>query len=155
MQTRTQGAEFHLLLHSTHLLEVRLRELLKPLGLHAGQARFIHALGRMEEASQRQLSSEFNVTPASMSQMTKRLISNDFIQLRKDPKDKRAAILSLTEKGRHLRDQIIAVWQEVDRIIIEAIGAENAEQLFTQSRNLRAALNGKAPMTHQDPPPGR
>ncbi len=144
-----------MLLHSTHLLEDRLRELLKPLGLHAGQARFIHALGRVGEASQRQLSVEFSVTPASMSQMTKRLINNGFIQLRDDPQDKRAAILSLTDKGKQLRDEIVAVWHDVDQIVIDAIGAENAERLFAQSGQLRDALGGKAPMTHRNPRPKR
>ena len=141
--------------HSTHLLEDCLRELRKPLGLHAGQARFIHALGRVGEASQRQLSSEFNVTPASMSQMTKRLVKNGFIQLRDDPHDKRSTILSLTDKGRQLRDEVVAVWQDVDQIVIDAIGAKNAEQLFAQSGNLRDALDGRAPMTDRGSSPKR
>lgn len=149
MNAKRQGAGFHLLLHSTHLLEERLRKLLKPLGLHAGQARFIDALGRVGEASQRQLSAEFSVTPASMSQMTRRLIDNGFIQLRDDPQDRRAVILSLTDKGEQLGNEVVAIWQEVDRIIIDAIGAENAEQLFTQSGKLRDALGGKAPMTNR------
>lgn len=147
MTIERQGAGFHLLLHGTHLLEERLRERLRPFGLHAGQARFIHALGRVDEASQRQLSSEFNVTPASMSQMTKRLVSNGFIQVRDDPQDKRSTLLSLTDKGRQLRDEVVAVWQEVDQIVIAAIGADNAEQLFAQSGRLREALGGRAPMT--------
>lgn len=147
MARERQGAGFHLLLHSTHLLEERLRERLRPFGLHAGQARVIHALGRVDEASQRQLSSEFNVTPASMSQMTKRLVSNGFIQVRDDPQDKRSTLLSLTDKGRQLRDEVVAVWQEVDQIVIAAIGADNAEQLFAQSGRLRDALGGRAPMT--------
>ncbi|MCG3267296.1 MarR family winged helix-turn-helix transcriptional regulator [Yoonia sp. I 8.24] len=155
MQIVKQGARFHLLMHSTHLLEDRLRVLLKPLGLHAGQARFIHALGRIGEASQRQLSSEFNITPASMSQMTKRLINNGYIQLRRDPKDKRTAILSLTEKGEQLLDEVVAIWQEVDQIVVDAIGAENADQLFAQSGNLRDALGGRAPMVNPNPSPKR
>ncbi len=155
MNAKKQGAGFHLLLHSTHLLEERLRNFLKPLGLHAGQARFIDALGRVGEASQRQLSAEFSVTPASMSQMTRRLIDNGFIQLRNDPQDKRAAILSLTDKGKQLRYEVVSIWQEVDQIIIDAIGAENAEQLFTQSGRLRDALGGKTPMTNPGSTPNR
>lgn len=153
MSAEKQGAGFHLMFHSTHLLEDRLRELLKPLGLHAGQARFIHALGRVGEATQRQLSSEFNVTPASMSQMTKRLVKNGFIELRADPLDKRSTLLSLTDKGWQLLDEVVAVWKDVDQIVIDAIGAENAQQLFMQSGNLREALNGKAPMTDRGASP--
>jgi len=72
------------------------------------------------------------------------------VQQRDDPKDKRAAILSLTDKIGQLRDQIVAVWEGVDQIIIAAIGAENATQLFQQSGALRDALGGEAPMTQRD-----
>lgn len=154
MQEVRQGAGFHLLFHSTHLLEDQLRELLRPLGVHPGQARVLHALGRLKEASQRHLASEFNVTPASMSQMTKRLIKNGFIELRNDPQDKRSAILSLTDKGWQLRDEVVAVWQRLDQVVINAIGAENANILFAQSRALRDAMGGRAPMTKHEKEPG-
>lgn len=127
--------------------EDRLRDLLKPLGLHAGQARFIDALGRIDGATQRQLSGEFNITSASMSQMTKRLVTNGYIHLDPDPKDKRAAVLSLTDKGMQIRGEILAAWEKLDREIVEAIGQEGAEQLFTQSGNLRNVLSGKAPLS--------
>ena len=153
MQKVRQGAGFHMLFHSTHLLEDQLRELLRPLGVHPGQARVIHALGSLKEASQRHLASEFNVTPASMSQMTKRLIKNGFIELRNDPQDKRSAILSLTDKGWQLRDEVVAVWQRLDQVVINAIGAENANILFVQSRALRDALGGRAPMTKHEKEP--
>ncbi|WP_424931270.1 MarR family winged helix-turn-helix transcriptional regulator [Amaricoccus macauensis] len=140
-----QGPGFHLLLHSTHLLDDRLRDLLKPLGIHAGQARVIHALSRMGEVSQRQLASEFNISQASMSQMTKRLRMNGFVEQRDDPHDRRSGIVSLTAKGTQLLDEILAAWNEVDQVIIDAIGTENAEQLFRQSLALRNALGGVAP----------
>lgn len=147
MSDERKGPGFHLLLHSTHLLEDRLRDLLNPLGIHAGQARFIDALGHIDGATQKQLSSKFNVTSASMSQMTKRLVTNGYIQLHADPQDKRATVLSLTDKGMQMRGEIHRVWATLDKEIIEAIGEENAEQLFMQSGSLRDALGGKAPLS--------
>ncbi|KZX98233.1 hypothetical protein A3753_12480 [Sulfitobacter sp. HI0082] len=151
MKQEKQRAGFHLLVHSVHLLDDRLRELLAPLGIHAGQARIIHGIHRMGEASQRQLADQFNVTPASMSQMTKRLINNGFIKVRPDPSDKRSSLVSLTSEGEMLLNQIIEVWKKVDDIIIDAIGARNAEQLFSQSLKLRDTLGGKAPGTKDVP----
>lgn len=144
-----QGPGFQLLTHISHLLDDRLRELLKPLDIHAGQARVIHALGRMGTASQRDLAREFNIAPASMSQMTKRLISGGFIQVQSDPNDKRASILSLTEKGDLLLEDVFAVWQQVDRIVMDAIGQDDAEQFFAQSMRLRNALGGRTPGSGQ------
>ena len=87
--------------------------------------------------------------------MSTNLVKNGFIQLRDDPHDKRSTILSLTDKGRQLRDEVVAVWQDVDQIVIDAIGAKNAEQLFAQSGNLRDALDGRAPMTDRGSSPKR
>ncbi|MBS8261078.1 MarR family transcriptional regulator [Roseibium polysiphoniae] len=142
-----KGPGFLLLAHCAHLLEERLRVLLKPLGLHTGQARVLHALNRMGKASQRQLADQFNVTPASMSQMTKRLINNGFIEVHSDPDDRRTSILLLTAKGQDLLTRVFAVWDQIDQIVIAEIGADHAEQLFTNSRNLRNALGGRAPGT--------
>tara|TARA_Y100001951_G_C11295289_1_gene275096 strand:+ start:1693 stop:1947 length:255 start_codon:yes stop_codon:yes gene_type:complete len=83
--------------------------------------------------------------------MTKRLINNGFIKVRPDPSDKRSSLVSLTSEGEMLLNQIIEVWKKVDDIIIDAIGARNAEQLFSQSLKLRDTLGGKAPGTKDVP----
>lgn len=145
MDTEVQGPGFHLLSHSGHLIDEQVRKLLEPLGIHPGQARVLDALNRMEEASQRALASQFNVTAASMSEMTKRLISNGFIQVRKDPSDGRASLLSLSPKGKGLLDQVFVAWHAVDQVIIDAIGEPQAEALFQHSLDLRDALGGRAP----------
>ena len=145
MSEKRQGPGFHLLSHSAHLIDEQVRKSLEPLGIHAGQARVLDALSRMGAASQRLLASEFNVSAASMSEMTKRLISNGFIQVQKDPDDARSSLLSLTEKGAELLDQVLIAWWDVDRTIVAAIGQDKAEELFSLSLDLRNALGGRTP----------
>lgn len=134
-----------MLSHSAHLVDELVRKSLEPLDVHPGQARVLDALHRMGEVSQRHLASEFHVSAASMSEMTKRLISNGFIKMRKDPKDARTSLLSLTTKGENLLGQVFATWSNVDQIIINAIGDDNAEVLFQHCLDLRDTLGGRAP----------
>lgn len=145
MTRKLQGPGFNLLLHSAHLVDESQRRLLQPLGIHARQAHVLHVLDQLGEASQRDLAGHFNVSAASMSEMTKRLIKNEFIEVRANPDDRRASVLSLTPKGKELLQQVFGVWEQVDEIIIEAIGSERAGRLFSDCLSLRDALGGEAP----------
>ncbi len=137
--------KFHLLLHSADLLEERLRLQLAPLGLRPRQARVIDALDRMGETSQAKLAREFDVTQASMSTMTARLIAADLVQRGPDHDDPRGCLLALTEKGRNALDGIDAAWTEIDQIAAEAVGKDAFAELATGAGELRDALGGRAP----------
>ncbi|MEM8658398.1 MAG: MarR family winged helix-turn-helix transcriptional regulator [Pseudomonadota bacterium] len=137
--------KFHFLLHAADLVEERLREQLTPLGLRPRQARIMDALSRMGQASQSALAREFDVSPASMSTMTARLIAADFITRMEDPEDPRGNILRLSEKGLSLMGQIDEAWAEVDRIIEELIGPGDFQDLARLTQALRDALGGRMP----------
>lgn len=137
--------KFHFLLHAADLLGERLRIQLKPLGIRPRQARVIEALERMGRVSQVTLAREFDVSQASMSTMTTRLISGGLISREADPDDPRGNLLSLTDRGRALLSQINAAWDEVDAIAGDAIGAERFNKLTLEAKTLRDALGGCAP----------
>ncbi|MBY8976833.1 MarR family transcriptional regulator [Rhodobacteraceae bacterium NNCM2] len=137
--------KLHLLLHSADLVEERLRIELSLIGVRPRQARIIDALDRMGTASQVELAREFNVTPASMSTMTSRLIKAGYITRETDPEELRSSILSLSDSGRALLEDIRAVWRIVDRKIERALGKKRAEQLAALTLDLRDGLGGRAP----------
>lgn len=136
---------FHLLLHSAHLLEERLRERLLPLGVQPRQARILDALARMGETSQVKLAKEFGLTAASMSTMSRRLLEAGLIERRVDEREVRSNVLRLSDHGKTLLDTIYREWQKVDREISKAIGAENAAHLADLTHQLRNALGGSMP----------
>lgn len=146
---------FHYVLHSAALLEERLRARLEPLGITPRQARVLVAMSRMGPVSQITLGQEFRVKAASMSTMTTRLIANGHIQRSINPNDKRANVLELTEAGRAFLDQIHEAWQDVDEVILEALGEEDTAPFAASAKALRDALGGFAPgrvdtMTDED-----
>lgn len=143
----THKFNLHLLLHSASLVEDELRQRLARIGVLPRQARTLDALARMEPASQVRLAQEFGVAPSSMSTMTARLIQAGFITRETDPKEARAHVLRLTDRGRGLLADIHAAWRDIDRLIEERIGAENAGHLADLTRALRDRLGGHVPGT--------
>ncbi|ERP96673.1 hypothetical protein Q669_27845 [Labrenzia sp. C1B10] len=103
------------------------------------------ALHRMGAASQVDLAREFNVSPASMSTMTARLIEGGFISRETNPDEMRSNVLRLTEYGEALLEDIREAWVEVDRIIESAIGPKRADELANLTLALRDALGGRPP----------
>lgn len=141
-----QHPGFHLILHVARLVEDRLRERLLPLGIHSGQARVIDALALIGECSQVKLARELNITSASMSTMTSRLIANEYVQKRSDPADSRNQLLSLTNRGQVLMKSITEAWWDVDQIIRDKMGETKSAQLFELGFELRNSLGGLSPM---------
>ncbi len=141
----TNQLYMHFLLHAADLVEERLRRRLADLGMPPRQARVLDALDRMGAASQVDLARAFDITPASMSTMTARLIAAGFIARETDPEEARSNVLQLTAHGRSLLSEIHAAWHDVDRIIEETVGSENAAALAALTRALRDGLGGRTP----------
>jgi DNA-binding MarR family transcriptional regulator len=141
----SQSYKFHLLLHSAHLLEERLRSRLSPLGVQPRQARALDALGRMGQASQVELAREFGLSAASMSTMTSRLLAAGLIERKVDERELRTNVLTLSTRGQSLLQKIYHEWQEIDREIGEGLGIEGAERLHSLAFQLRNALGGFTP----------
>jgi DNA-binding MarR family transcriptional regulator len=136
---------FHFLLHSGDLLEDELRLRLAPIGVGPRQARILDALHRMGTASQVDLAEEFNVTAASMSTMTSRLVEAGLITNDPDPQERRSSVLKLTKSGIGVLEAIYAAWREMDRVIEKAIGRDKAKSLAALTLELRNALGGRTP----------
>lgn len=122
-----------------------MRERLSEVGIRPRQARIIQALSRMEPTSQVSLAREFRITPASMSTMTVRLIEAGFVSRGPHPDEARSNVLRLTERGRELLSDIHAAWNDIDALIEEQLGAQNAETLTRLTHELRDGLGGHVP----------
>ncbi|KAF0675872.1 MarR family winged helix-turn-helix transcriptional regulator [Profundibacterium mesophilum] len=141
----TDTFALHYLLHAGALLEERLRERLARIGVKPRQARIIEALSRMEPTSQIALAREFDITPASMSTMTVRLIEAGHISREPHPGEARSNMLRLTERGRGLLSEIHAAWRDIDALIVDRLGDETAATLAQVTRELRDSLGGQVP----------
>ena len=136
---------FHSLLHSSDLLEQRLRIGLEPLELRPRQARVLSALNRLGQISQVTLAKEFQVTPGSMSTMVTRLEKLGLITRYREPDERRSDVLALTAEGKAHLKGIRKTWTQMDELIVEAIGIEKAKLLGELTEELTTALGGHVP----------
>ncbi len=137
--------KLHFLLHSAALVEERLRLRLTGLGISPRQARILDALDRMGKASQADLARAFDLSPASMSTMTVRLLDAGTILRSPHPDEARSNVLQLSAKGRSLLANVAEAWADIDRLIEAMIGRDKADQLAVLTRALRDALGGHPP----------
>ena len=142
---QTDPNKLHFLLHSAALVEERLRLRLAELDVPPRQARILDALGRMQKASQAELAREFDLTPASMSTMTARLLQAGYISRTPHPDEARSNVLQLSDKGRGLLAEVYKAWSDIDQMIVTTLGEEKAEQLAKLTHELRDALGGRGP----------
>lgn len=138
--------KFHALLHSSDILEKRLATLLSPVGITPRQARILNVLHRVGPVSQTTLTEQFDVTSGSMSTMIDRLLKLGMIARRKNPEDLRGDLISISARGTAVLGDVRDVWQDIDDLIEEKLGAEKAAQLTALTRTLKHALGGRAPV---------
>lgn len=136
---------FHSLLHSADLLERQLTQMLGPLGIRPRQARILDALSKMGEVSHKALADSFGVTPGSVSTMIDRLEKAGLVHHRSSRFDRRVALVSITKAGAEVLEDVKDVWDALDRLVVDKIGAENAAHLTDLTRELKFALGGKVP----------
>ena len=140
-----EGIGLHSLLHSAALVEGLLRLQLAELDITPRQARILDALDRMADASQVQLAREFDLTPASMSTMTVRLLDAGYILRSPHPGEARSHVLRLSDQGQSLLAEVRKVWKQIDQKIEATLGVEKAERLVVLTRELRDKLGGHRP----------
>lgn len=143
---QTDDFEFHRLLHSADLIDAQLRKRLGVLGIRPRQARILDALARRGSMSQNELAQLFDITPASMSTMTGRLIEAGLISRKSKPDEVRSHLLVLTRMGRARVKKIHQVWREIDLFIEEKMGPRDARSLAKLTHILRKKLGGKTPI---------
>ena len=79
----------------------------KSIGLSMPQFGLLMQMHHKGDCGMSQVSERFDITPAAASQLVDKLVQNGFIQRVEDPNDRRAKLLSLTDKGRKLIQQSI------------------------------------------------
>lgn len=141
----TETFNLHFLLHAADLVEEHLRRRLAGLDIRPRQARVLDALNRMGSASQIDLARAFDITPASMSTMTARLITAGFIWREADPDEARSNVLRLTARGQDLLADIHDAWKDIDRLLVDTIGSENTQILAKLTLALRDGLGERTP----------
>jgi DNA-binding MarR family transcriptional regulator len=107
------------------------RPLLEPMGLTHPQYLVMLALWQHEPVSVRKLSRLLQLDPGTLSPLLKRLESSGLLVRGRDRNDERALAVTLTEKGRALREQA----EQIPPAVVARLGME-----LEELRELHASL---------------
>ncbi len=75
-------------------------------GLTVLQLRLVHLLFANDRVSVGQLANELHTAPASVTGLTDRLVTRDFVEREHDPDDHRVVRLKLTTSGRRMMEEL-------------------------------------------------
>ncbi|MDK6202842.1 MarR family transcriptional regulator [Oligella urethralis] len=120
----------------------KLDEGLLPLGLTGAQWRPILLLGEGKINTAAQLADAIGVDTGAMTRTLDRLECKGLITRTRSQKDKRVVELSLTDKSRHLRTEIVAV---IEDILNQVFACFDAEEFALFSKLNKKLLKHNAP----------
>jgi DNA-binding MarR family transcriptional regulator len=106
------------------------RPLLEPMGLTHPQYLVMLALWEHEPLRVNELSRLLQLDPGTLSPLLKRLEASGYVRRERDPQDERALAVVLTEKGRALREDALAI----PPAIVERLGLPLEELLELHKR---------------------
>jgi DNA-binding MarR family transcriptional regulator len=94
---------------ATNLLQRAYRPVLEPLGLTYSQYLVMLLLWEHDPASVGGLGERLHLDTATMTPLLKRMEQSGFVSRTRDPQDERRVLITLTPKGRQLREQALHV----------------------------------------------
>ena len=101
-----------LLYRAIDVLMPRFRRIFKEFGLTEQQWRVLRVLWEIEEISHKDLAELTLISPPSLVGVLDRLCAMELIERRRSATDRRNVLLTTTQQGRDLRDQIMPAVQQ-------------------------------------------
>lgn len=84
------------------------------LGLYRGQPFLLAVLWDQEGITHSELARRMHVSPATVTNMIKRMEKSGFVERRPDAEDQRVSHVYLTDAGRAIRERVDRQWQEIE-----------------------------------------
>ena len=98
----------------TNAFWIKLDKSMKEIGLHGGQIFVLISLWKRDAQSQIEIANNLKISAPTVNQMIVSLKKGGFVKSRRDTKDKRVVIISLTKKGNDIRPQLMEQWNELE-----------------------------------------
>ncbi len=106
-------------------------EKLSEMGLTYGQVFIIIFIGKNESCSPKDISKALNLDAGHLNRTLSKLIENNFILQKKNEKDKRANIVTLTSKGQEVFKRSYSLFDEWDDLVLSSFTNDERDQLMT------------------------
>ena len=116
------------------------RRSLEKIGLHRGQPPILFALGKQDGMTHSELAAKMEVTPAAISNMVKRMEQAGFVVRRRDAEDERVSRVYLTDAGRAVYSEVVAIAQQVNETTFAGFTEEERSIMRDFLRRVHGSL---------------
>jgi len=127
----------------TQLMRRRFDERAREKGATRAQWLALKMINQSEGINQGRLADFLEVEPITACRMIDRLEEAGMVERRRDPADRRAWQLFLTEKSRPVIDDLRIVGNEVFEQAFEGLSREQRDQLYAMLDTIRTNLNSE------------
>jgi DNA-binding MarR family transcriptional regulator len=110
------------------------------LGLYRGQPYLLAVLWEREGVTHSELARRMRVSPATVTNMIKRMEKAGFVERRPDAEDQRVSHVHLTDAGRAIRERVDAQWQEIETRVFGALSEDEQATLRALLERVREEL---------------
>lgn len=111
-------------------------QLLREIGLFAGQEIMLMQLWDEDGQSQHSLGRTLRVDHSTVAKSVRRLEESGLVTRKRSEQDKRVTLVSLTQAGRELESKVIDIWSRVESITTEDLSEQEKELLVKLSNKL-------------------
>ena len=118
----------------------RMHALWDEMGLYRGQPFLLGVLWEQEGIPHSEIAAHMHVSPATVTNMIKRMEKAGFVTRRPDAHDQRVSRVYLTDAGRAIRDRVEERWQEVEDQVFGGLSAQEQEKLGMLLERVRDEL---------------
>ncbi len=129
----------------------RLRAKMEKIGLHRGQGFVLMHLWHDNGMSQNEIARAKHVSPATVTNMLKRMERDGWVERRRDSNDERVVRVFITDKARALHDEARTSFHELDDEVTEALTADERATFHALLLKVHARLLERSP--HGSHPP--
>lgn len=118
--------------------------LLRPLGLFAGQELLLMQLWERDARPQSELIAALGIDHSTVSKMLQRMEAAGLLERRPALGDQRAAVVRLTASGRRLRRRIERIWRAMERATAGHLTARDRKSLLGLLRSIEERLKPRS-----------
>lgn len=114
---------------------------LKPIGLSSAHMPVMFSLGGGRELSQKALADAASIEQSTMAATLSRMERAGLVRRRPDPRDRRAALFSLTGLAREKADAVLCAAREVNALALGTLDEAEQAQFLDMLARVAAALD--------------
>lgn len=123
------GPVVHAIARVARMNRTLIGNLLRPLGVFPGQELLLMQLFERDGRSQADLVRSLDLDPSTVTKMLQRMERSGWIERAKHEHDRRVLLITLTDRGRALRDEVSGAWERVEEATVACLSEDERSLL--------------------------